>query len=60
MLVSQEDATMLLSANPCTLLPLMIVWKQGTVSLTYVGTLMLYVDTYQEKGNYKTSKKTFF
>lgn len=58
MLLSQEDATMLLSANTCALLPLMIVWKR--VSLTYMRTLMVYVDTYQEKENCKTSKKTFF
>lgn len=38
MLVSQEDATSLLSPNTYTLLSLLIVWKRGTFSLTYMHT----------------------
>lgn len=40
MLVSQEDATTLLSHDPYTLLPLRIVSKRGTFSFTYVHTYL--------------------
>ena len=59
MLVSQEDATILLSHDPYTLLPLRIVSKRGTFSFTYVHTYLDGPQTCQEN-NCKTPKKTFF